>query len=113
MHPVVLEYAVSLLKPSQHNYIKVSAKSVICSSRIEVSLKIHFLHSHLDFFPQNHEAVSDKYGEFFFMENVAVMEKRYQGYWSVKLLSDYCWCLIRNMPEGNYIRKSSIEICLK
>ena len=30
-----------------------------------MSLKVHFLHSHLDFFPENCGAVSDKYGERF------------------------------------------------
>jgi hypothetical protein len=30
-----------------------------------VSLKIHFLHSHLDFFPQNLGAISYKHGELF------------------------------------------------
>ncbi|GBP90238.1 hypothetical protein EVAR_100685_1 [Eumeta japonica] len=30
-----------------------------------MSLKIHFLHSHLDFFPQNLGAVSDEHGERF------------------------------------------------
>ena len=30
-----------------------------------VSLKIHFLHSHLDFFPENCDAVSDEHGECF------------------------------------------------
>jgi len=28
-----------------------------------MSLKIHFLHSHLDFFPENLGAMSDKHGE--------------------------------------------------
>jgi hypothetical protein len=44
----------------------------------KMSLKIHFLHSHLDFFPQNLGAVSDAHGERFH-QDIAVMEKRYQG----------------------------------
>jgi hypothetical protein len=43
-----------------------------------MSLKIHFLHSHLDFFPQNLSAVSDEHGERFH-QGIAVMEKQYQG----------------------------------
>jgi hypothetical protein len=39
-----------------------------------MSLKIHFLHSHLDFFPQNLSAVSDEHGEHFH-QDIAVMEK--------------------------------------
>jgi hypothetical protein len=65
-----------------------------------MSLKIHFLHSHLDFFPQNLGAVSDKHGERFHQD--VVMGKRYQGKWSVNMLSDYCWSIIRDVPETNY-----------
>jgi hypothetical protein len=43
-----------------------------------MSLKIRFLHSHLDFFPQNLGTVSDEHGERFH-QDIAVMENRYQG----------------------------------
>jgi len=43
-----------------------------------VSLKIHMLHSHLDFFPNNCGMVSDEHGERFHQE-ITSMEKRYQG----------------------------------
>ncbi|UYV62399.1 hypothetical protein LAZ67_2000421 [Cordylochernes scorpioides] len=43
-----------------------------------MSLKIHFLHSHLDFFPDNLGAVSDEHGERFH-QDISSMEKRYQG----------------------------------
>jgi hypothetical protein len=59
-----------------------------------MSLKIHFLHSHLDFFPQNLGAISDEHGQCFH-QDIAVMEKRYQGKWSVNMLSDYCRSIIR------------------
>jgi hypothetical protein len=42
-----------------------------------MSLKIHFLHSRLDSFPQNLGVVSDEHGERFH-QGIAVMEKRYQ-----------------------------------
>jgi hypothetical protein len=54
-----------------------------------MSLKIQFLHSYLDFFPQNLGVVNDEHGERFH-QDIAVMEKRYQGKWSVNMLSDYC-----------------------
>ncbi|UYV84383.1 hypothetical protein LAZ67_X001983 [Cordylochernes scorpioides] len=44
-----------------------------------MSLKIHFLHSHLDFFPNNLGAVSDEHGERFH-QDISSMEKRYQVY---------------------------------
>jgi hypothetical protein len=70
-----------------------------------MSLKIHFFYSHLDFFPQNLGAVSDEHGELFH-QDIAVMEELYQGKWSVNMLSDYCWSIIRDVPETNYKRKS-------
>ncbi|UYV84654.1 hypothetical protein LAZ67_X002984 [Cordylochernes scorpioides] len=43
-----------------------------------MSLKIHFLHSHLDFFPDNLGTVSEEHGERFH-QDISSMEKRYQG----------------------------------
>jgi len=54
-----------------------------------MSLKIHLLHSHLDFFPENCGAVSDEHGESFH-QNISSMEKIYQGKWKCALLADYC-----------------------
>jgi hypothetical protein len=42
------------------------------------SLKIHMLHSHLDFFPDNCGMISDEHGEYFHQQ-IATMEKRCQG----------------------------------
>jgi len=57
-----------------------------------MSLKIHFLHSHLDFFPQNYGAVSDEHGERFH-QDISSMEKRYQGKRNCGMLANYCWTL--------------------
>lgn len=70
-----------------------------------MSLKIHFLHSHLDFFPQNCGAVSDEHGERFH-QDIAGMERRYQGKWSPSMLADYCWTVVRDSPFLEYKRKA-------
>ena len=59
-----------------------------------MSLKIHFFHSHLDFFPNNMGDVSDEHGERFH-QDISVIEKRYQGKFSPNMLADYCWSLQR------------------
>ena len=41
-------------------------------------LKMHFLHSHLDFFPSNLGEVSDKQGERFH-QDISIIERRYQA----------------------------------
>ncbi|KAJ4451487.1 hypothetical protein ANN_02950 [Periplaneta americana] len=63
-----------------------------------MSLKIHFLHSHLDLFPPTCGAVSDEHGERFH-QDISVMEQRHQGRWNETMLADYCWSLCRDAPE--------------
>ncbi|CAH1114358.1 unnamed protein product [Psylliodes chrysocephalus] len=48
---------------------------------INMSLKINFLHSHLDFFPENLGEVSDEHGERFH-QDLKFFEQNYQGYWN-------------------------------
>ncbi|UYV76634.1 hypothetical protein LAZ67_14001539 [Cordylochernes scorpioides] len=86
------------------NDLLLSYKALGCN----MSLKIHFLHSHLDFFPDNLGAVSDEHGERFH-QDISSMEKRYQGKWSPVMLADYCWTLKRDLPQAKYRRKSTAE----
>jgi hypothetical protein len=51
-----------------------SYKSMGCN----MSLKVHFLDSHIDCFPENLGAVSDEQGERF-QQDISNMEKRFQG----------------------------------
>lgn len=57
-----------------------------------MSLKIHFLHSHLDYFPENLGHFSEEQGERFH-QDLKVMECRYQGRWNPAMFGDYCWFL--------------------
>jgi hypothetical protein len=61
-------------------------------------VKIHFLSSNLDFFPENCGSVSDERGEHFH-KDTAEMEGRYKGKWSPSMLADYCWTLMRDSPN--------------
>jgi len=65
-----------------------------------MSLKIHFLQSHLDFFPEYLGEVSDEYGERFHQD--MAMEKQYQGKRTSSMLADYCWTLKRDVPDVKY-----------
>ncbi|UYV73968.1 hypothetical protein LAZ67_11001635 [Cordylochernes scorpioides] len=47
---------------------------------VNMSIKVHYLHSHLDKFPDNLGAYSDEQGERFH-QDIEVMKKRYQGVW--------------------------------
>ena len=70
-----------------------------------MSLKMHFLHSHLDFFPENLGAVSDEQGERFH-QDIQTMEVRYQGFWNESMMADHCWMLYRENPDQMFKRKS-------
>lgn len=65
----------------------------------KMSIKVHYLHSHLDEFPENLGAVSEEQGERFH-QDIKVMEERYQGRWSSNMMADYCWCLMRDEPHA-------------
>jgi hypothetical protein len=60
---------------------------------------------HFDLFPDNCSMVIDEHGEHFHQE-IATMEKRYQGKWSTSMLADYCWTLTRNAPEQLHKRQA-------
>ena len=63
-----------------------------------LSLKTHFLHSHLDSFQINCGAVSDKHGECFH-QDISVMEVTYMGKWGAAILADYCWTMKNDAPD--------------
>jgi len=73
-----------------------------------MSLKIHYLHSHLDRFTYNLGEFSEEHGERFH-QDMKVMEDRYQGRWNTHMMADYCWSLQRDCSSKQYNRKSSIQ----
>lgn len=74
-----------------------------------MSLKIHFLDSHLDFFPENLGALSDEHGERFHQQ-LKSMERRYQGFWDERMMGDYIWFLIRESDINSNKRQSKTKI---
>ncbi|GFX88832.1 uncharacterized protein TNCV_2575391 [Trichonephila clavipes] len=63
-----------------------------------MGVKVHFLHSHLDYFPGNHGAVREEQGERFH-QDIKEMERRYQGRWNVNMMANYCWMLKRENSQ--------------
>ena len=66
-----------------------------------MSLKIHFLESQLDFFPEKLGKVSDEHCERFHQDIVA-MEKWYQGKLTSNMLAHYSWTVKRDVPDAKY-----------
>ena len=79
-----------------------------------MSLKMHFFHLHLKFFPRNLGAVSDEQGKIFDQSFQAIKE-RYQGLWNEGMISDFCWMLygddrthaFKRNPMPNILKSSS------
>ena len=65
-----------------------------------MSLKMHFLHAHLDFFPENNGDVSDEHGKRFHQE-IKIIEGRYQGNVSPAMMADFRWSLQRETDEDH------------
>ena len=63
-----------------------------------MSIKIHYLRSHLDNFPENLGDVNEEQGERFH-QDIKIMEERYQGRWDSHMMADYCWSLMRDNPR--------------
>ena len=55
-----------------------------------MSIKVHFLFSHLDQFPDNLGDHSDEQGERFH-QDLKVKEDWYMGRWDISMFEDYCW----------------------
>ena len=65
---------------------------------------MHFLHSILDYFPDNCGMFSEEQGECFHQQ-IIVMEECYQGQWNVNMIADCCWCL-KSEDSSEHARKS-------
>lgn len=70
-----------------------------------MSMKLHFLFSHLDYFPENVGAFSEEMGERFH-QDFKEKERHYQGRWDKKMMADYCWSLKREDNSTSHKRKS-------
>ena len=71
-----------------------------------MSVKIHYLHSHISDFSDNIGDVSEEQGERFH-QDIKVMEQRYQGRWDSNMMADYCWNLMRDVPQAEHQRSAT------
>jgi len=70
-----------------------------------MSIKMHYLFSHIDWFLENLGSMCDEQGERFH-QDIKEMETRYQGRWDAVMMADYCWTLKRDIPAAEYSRCS-------
>ena len=73
-----------------------------------MSLKVHFLHSHLDFFRENLGKAREEHVERF-QQDIATMEKRYQDRRDTAMMEDYIWSLVREGQEHSRKTRFSVH----
>jgi hypothetical protein len=61
-------------------------------------MKIFFLSSHLDFFPENCGSVTSTVN--ISTRTLQQWRGRYKGKWTPSVLADYCWTLMRDSPNS-------------
>ena len=92
-------------KSSEYIFIVQELMQSFKALGARMSVKMHFLRSHLDYFPDNCGDYSEEQGERFH-QDIRTMEERYQGRWDINMLADYCWCLKRDSSGEKHKRKS-------
>ena len=70
-----------------------------------MSIKMHYLFSHMDRFPENLCSMSDEQGESFH-QDLKELETRYQGRWDAIMMADYFSNLKRDLPAAGHSRSS-------
>ena len=70
-----------------------------------ISVKIHYLFSDTDRFPENLGSMSDEQGKRFH-QDLKEMETGYQGRWDAVMMADYCWNLKRDLNAAEHSRSS-------
>ncbi|KAJ8665412.1 hypothetical protein QAD02_007074 [Eretmocerus hayati] len=80
--------------------------------KVNMSLRIHMLDCHLDFFPVNLGAVSDEHGEKFY-QDIAVLESRYNCYRGINMLAGYCWSVKSESCDEHKRKSTRKSFCVK
>ncbi|GBN96190.1 hypothetical protein AVEN_188324-1 [Araneus ventricosus] len=89
---------------SGFQYLRLKFPKVYKIMGYNMSLKIHFLHSHLEFYPENLGSVSDEHGEQFDQAISNMGAGNDQGKWNPKMLADYFWTFKMDIPQAKHSR---------
>ena len=83
------------------NNMLTAFKNLDCN----MSVKMRYLFSHMDRFPENLGSMSDEQGKRFHPD-LKEMETRYQGRWDTVTMADNCWNLKRDLHAAEHSRSS-------
>ena len=102
---LVVKNFLSNNKASNHEELIANMLYAFKNLESNMSIKMHYLFSHMDRFPENLGAMSDEQGERFH-QDLKEMETRYQGRWDAAMMTDYCWTLKRDISSAEHSRMS-------
>ena len=86
----VTQYFLGYKKADNYHVLVTTMLLANCDPGCKMSIKLHFLHSHLDEFPSNPGDVSNEQGEQFH-QDLMTTEHRYQDRWDRNMMADYYW----------------------
>ena len=89
---LVVKNVLSNNRASNHEELITNMLYAFKNLECNMSIKMHYLFSHMDWFPENLGAMSDEQRERFH-QDIKEMETRYQGRWDAAMMVDYCWTL--------------------
>ena len=69
-----------------------------------MSIKLHFLQSHLEHFPENFRDYSEEQGECFH-QDIKEIERDYQERWDEHMMADFCWLMKKDVAGESKKRK--------
>ena len=85
----VVNNFLSNTKSSEYKEIVKTLLDTFHKRGCNMSVEVHFLHNHLEYFPKNLGALRKEQGKRFH-QDIKIMEKRYQGRWDVHMIANYC-----------------------
>ena len=74
-------------KASNYEEVITNMLYALKSLECNMSVKMHYIFSHIDRFPENLGAMSDEQGERFH-QDIKEMETRYKGRWDTAMMAD-------------------------
>ena len=70
-----------------------------------MSIKVFYLTTLLDFFPEKLGDISEEQGERFY-QNLSTIKERFLRHCDTDMMSNYCWSTQRDCPETAHYKKS-------
>ena len=101
----VIENFLGNKKANNYETLVTNLLSAFYDLGCNMRVKLHFLYSHFDRFPENLRTVSDKKGKQFH-HDLKSMEEHIQGRWDKHMMTNYCWNIKWDCPETVHKQKS-------